>query len=90
MASKEINKGNLVIRRFESDSRKHVTITPKGFWTDIITVSTDTDWTTNEWETPRLSRSSGGSDGTLSATEEIDMVIEGLNFAKEIIAEWSK
>ena len=85
--------GNLEVCTYITENYKTVKITPKGFWTDVLGISQHPTWGRDgepKWETPRLSRSSGGSDGSLNPAEEIDVVIEGLEYLKGIYNEWSK
>ena len=80
------------IRIFEDNFRRIARIQPKGFWSnDPITVTQHKSWEEGaEWEAPTLGRSSGGTDGTLTPIEEIEMFTEGLNCAKEILSEWGE
>lgn len=85
--------GNLEVRTQITDNFKSVKITPKGFWTDVMGLSQHPTYGTGDepkWETPQLSRSSGGSDGTLNPAEEIDSVIEGLEYIKGVYNDWVK
>lgn len=86
--------GNLKVVTNITDNYKSVKITPKGFWTDVIGINQQPTWKLMVrepiWETPQLIRSSGGGDGTLNPAEEIDAIIEGLEYLKGIYNEWIK
>jgi hypothetical protein len=81
------SRGNCKVIVEVSDRFKGVKITPKGFWTDVIGISQHSDYD-GGWDDISLSRSSGGSDGSLNPIEEIDNVIEGLQIVKEYITKW--
>lgn len=85
--------GNLKVVTYITDNYKSVKITPKGFWTDVMGINQHPTYGVDgepKWETPQVSRSSGGNDGSLNPAEEIDVVIEGLEYLKGIYNEWSK
>lgn len=85
--------GNLKVVTQITESYKFVKVTPKGFWTDAMGITQHPTWGIEgepKWEAPQISRSSGGSDGTLNPAEEIDVVIEGLEYLKGVYNEWVK
>lgn len=81
--------GNCQVVESVGKNRRAVTIKPKGFWIDSISVMQESSYGDKPvWQDPTYNAGSGGTDGTLHPIEELEMNTEGNKLAQEYLRIW--